>query len=61
MMLVSQELFMQLMNPERKPRRKLKPEDLVARDTFTGETMNLVFPEEFFDEKPIERENTNET
>ena len=52
MMVVSAEVFEQLMHPERKPKKKLKPEDRVARDSFTGEKMNLVSPEEFFKKKP---------
>ena len=52
MMVVSWELFQQLTHPERKPRKKLKPDHLVARDSFTGETMDLVAPEEFFKKKP---------
>lgn len=41
MMVISRELFDQLCHPERKPKRKLKPEDLVARDSLTGETITL--------------------
>lgn len=51
MMVVSAELFEQLTHPERKSKKKLKTEDLVARDSFTGEKMNLVSPEEFFKKK----------
>ena len=48
MMVVSAEVYEQLMHPERKPKRKPKPEDLVARDSFTGEKMTIVSAEEFF-------------
>ena len=48
MMVVSAKVFEQLMHPERKPRKKLEPKDLVVRDSFTGERMNLGSPEEFF-------------
>ena len=41
MMVISRKLFDKLCHPEKKPKRKLKPEDLVARDSFTGETMTL--------------------
>ena len=46
MLVVSHEVFEMLCHPERKPTRKLKPKDLVARDSFTGETMNLEIPNE---------------
>lgn len=55
MMLVSWEVFQQLMHPERKLRKKLKPEKRVARDTFTGEKMTLVSLEEFFDDSSKEK------
>ena len=48
MLVVSSEVFEMLCHPERKPMRKLKAKDLVARDTFTGETMNLEIPNEPF-------------
>lgn len=50
MLLVSQELYDRLCHSENKRSRPLKLEELVARDTFTGETMVLQSPEEFFGE-----------
>ena len=44
MIVVSHEVFEMLCHPERKPTRKLKATDLVARDSFTGETMSLEIP-----------------
>lgn len=55
MMVVSWELFKQLTSPGRKPGRKLQPEDVVAHDTFSGETMEVLSPEEFFGGKPQEK------
>ena len=48
MIVVSPELFDRLCHPEKKYKRPLKPKELIARDTFTGETMTLQTPEEFF-------------
>ena len=50
MMVVSRELFEQLCHPERKPKHPLDPKDLVARDSFTGETMSLASADDFFQE-----------
>lgn len=57
MMVVSAELFEELCHPERKPKRKLKKSDLVARDSFTGETMKCISAKEFFAKKKGRTDN----
>ena len=44
MMLVSPAMLRYLNDPTPENKARLKPSDLVARDTFTGETMKLEEP-----------------
>lgn len=50
MIVVSHAMYERLCHPEKKWSRPLKPEELIARDSFTGETMVLQTPEEIFGE-----------
>ena len=61
MLVVSQEVFEMLCHPERKPKRKLKAKDFVAKDSFTGEKMELYTLDEFLElgsDKPAKRWKT---
>ena len=49
--IVSREVLNRLCHPEKKDWPPLKPEDRVAYDSFTGETMILQDASEFFAEK----------
>ena len=58
MFVVSKEVYERLMHPEKKDLPPLKPEERIARDSFTGEKMNLISPEEFFKKKPRKKSRT---
>ena len=48
MFVVSKEVYERLMHPEKKDLPPLKPEERIARDSFTGETFVLQDADEFF-------------
>ena len=56
MLLVSPAMLRYLNDPTLENKAKLKPSDLVARDTFTGEKMNLEEPRKKKEKNDHEKE-----